>query len=626
MLFFTRRIFLAVFILGFACLPMFGQFLPSQERLRINDYSLFLDDERIVLRGTSEYAYISDPVYYNWLYPYNFCILVDGNGARQSNFLRIWMEGSSNTSGAWKSGDDPHPLFGTSSYPDYAMREQQPFKCTNYLNVQDPADYVYELDSWPDYSFDYEGMEIPKYTDRLNFIVTEARDNNVIVMLTLFDACLKDGDLFRYSAWHPHRNGNATLGYLPESGSPYPGSITSGEGQCFYNIWEWQQDVFGTYIEFNDKRLNLLGGLQREYVKRVVRSIPSDRWNVIFEIENEPKAVIAHTGHGDVNLSARWSYQVAKWIKEERPKALVAFNAHGTPFVRRGLFLLDQGADRMIDIVSIHASYNAGTGDNWQLDKPEDFNNDILWRNAEKIHILDALNRTREDAWCQDYENMSRFYIIDSDGDYEEGGVYDNNADRVREIAGIASLFGAGYNNKYSSVDNYDNPVFNETQLQQFNDRINERFFDPSQNWMYGMYNTTPPYRRSYFENNAIRCMEMWYPIIRDKEEPYSIDFKIINNGTLDDLEADDYYLYDSTTGATVKITKTLNKVYPAWSWTIPISNLPPPHKEEVTMDFPASSCSWVVHELYLQKKISENEYERVGGDTLYTVVNLVED
>jgi len=126
----------------------------------------------------------------------------------------------------------------------------------------------------------------------------------------------------------------------------------------------------------------------------------------------------------------------------------------------------------------------------------------------------------------------------------------------------------------------------------------------------------------------------MWYPIIRDKEEPYSIDFKIINNGTLDDLEADDYYLYDSTTGATVKITKTLNKVYPAWSWTIPIYNLPLPHKEGVTMDFPASNDHFILHKLFLitnpyPEPDPEKDiifYDRVGGDTLYTVVNLVED
>jgi len=147
------------------------------------------------------------------------------------------------------------------------------------------------------------------------------------------------------------------------------------------------------------------------------------------------------------------------------------------------------------------------------------------------------------------------------------------------------------------------------------------------------MYNTIPPYRRSYFENNAIRCMER-YPIIRDKGEPYSIDFKIINNPTLDDLEADNYYLYISTTGATVKMTKTLNKVYPAWSWTIPISNLPPPHKEEVTMDFPASNDHFILHKLFLitnpyPEPDPEKDiifYDRVGGDTLYTVVNLVEE
>ncbi len=108
-----KRLLLSAFILVFSCLSLFGQFLPSQERLRVNDFSLFLDDERIVLRGTSEYHYISDPLIYNELFPNNFGVLVNGTGDTKSNFLRIWMEGFSNTAGTWKAGDDPHPVFGT---------------------------------------------------------------------------------------------------------------------------------------------------------------------------------------------------------------------------------------------------------------------------------------------------------------------------------------------------------------------------------------------------------------------------------------------------------------------------------------------------------------------------------
>jgi len=160
-----------------------------------------------------------------------------------------------------------------------------------------------------------------------------------------------------------------------------------------------------------------------------------------------------------------------------------------------------------------------------------------------------------------------------------------------------------------------------------------ERFFDTVQDWMYGMYDAFPPYRRSYFENNAIRCL-LYMPIIKSKDVAYSLTISVINNPTLEDLEADNYYLYDSTTGATVKITKTLNKVYPAWSWTIPIYNLPLPHKEEVTMDFPASNDHFILHKLFLitnpyPEPDPEKDiifYDRVGGDTLYTVVNLVED
>ncbi len=615
-----KRLLLFFFILGFACFSVFTQWNPVLPRLRINDFSLFFDDERIVLRGTSDYHYLSDPLIYSELFPDNFTILIAGSGNTRSNFLRIWMEGYSNTSGLWKAGDDPHPIFGTISYPDYGKREQQPFKCLNYLGQDvNPVDYEYDLRFWPDWYDD----DIPAYEDRLLDIISEARDNNVIVMITLFDSCLKDNDAcWKCSAWNPDNNDSVqgepgTAGFLLEGMSPYPLSINLQSNYAFYDIWEWN----GNTIYFNT--LNHMGELQEGYVKRVAGSIPAEYWNVIFEIENEPKPVIADTSQGDINLSARWSHQVAKWIKKERPSSLIAFNAHGDPAIRRDLLTLDQGLVKLIDIISIHASCNAGTNDHWQLDNPQDYPSYSDWENAQKIHIKNALDRIRDDNLLQNLQNLQRFYIIDSDGD--SGNLYDNTAARVKQIAGIASIFGAGYNNKYCSIDDYDDPQFDPLLMVQFNNKINERFFDESQGWKYGKYaNQDPSYSRNYFDNNAIRCEEP-HPIIRTKNSEYSLTFNVINNGTNDDMQYDPpntvYNLYDINTKKRVDITKTLNKVYNPWDWTIPISELDNSHKDYVTMNFEASSEDSITHELVIEKQTGPYLREIIGGDVLYVTV-----
>lgn len=629
MFFSIKRLLTGVFIFSLFCFSVYAQ-VSSQERVRINDFSLFFDDERIVLRGTSDYHYISDPRIYAELFPNNFDILINGSGGVGSNFLRLWMEGASNTSGAWKAGDPPHPTFGTASYNNYALREQQPFMCTNYLdpNVTSADQYNYNLTLWPDYTYPHDGNQIPKYEDRLMDILFKARENEVFVMLTLFDTwAKKDTVLWQFSAWNPERNSQNLGEFLPYNSSPYPGDVGSESVKCFYNIWEWEENT----IDF--ETLNWLGEKQKEYVQRIAGKIPASYWNVIFEIENEPVRVIAHTGQGEINLSARWAYQVAKWIKEVRPNSLVAFNAHGDPSIRRALFTLDQGANRMIDIVSIHASYYAGNNDHWQLDDPNGwpyYGNYADWENAEKVYIREALDRIREDSLAP---IRSRFYMIDSDGDSGNSsslyGVYDNNAERVKQIAGIASIFGAGYNNKFSSIVDFDDPSFDETLLKLFHDKINERFFDEIQGWKYGKYaNQDPNYRRNYFENNAIRCLAL-SPIIKADGSPYTLGFQVINNGTYEDMiyvnDEDDstYFLYDTYTKQMEPIRKTLEKVYPPSNWTIPISNLGNNHKKGFFMEFPApeEGISYIKHELFIIKNPTQWGYERVGGDTLEAIV-----
>ena len=592
---FLKKAFLIVLVLVF-CLALFGK--VRNDKLRIEDYQVFIDDQRTAIRGGSEYHFISDPAIYPLILPDNFDILIQGNNpGTKTNLLRVWMEGMANSSGTWKSGDDPHPLLGTVSYPDYAEREQQPFMVRPGFGTRPYCKY--NLNDWPDDIWEDQ----PNYKYRLEKFIEKAKERDVIVMLTLFDACMKCYS-WETSAWHPDRNTDdygvsLTAPYL-DAGNPYP---TGGANpKAFYNIWVWN----GNEMTNN---LNGLGELQKGYVQRVVNAIPASHWNVWFEIENEPHEVIAESSGVNINLTAKWAYTVAGWIKEARNSSVIAYNAWGPSSTRETLFALENSYGQRIDVITIHAdTRNYGDGDDyWSMQDPDSPD----WLDYIENSIKIGIGRIRDNS-------SSRFFIIDSDGDYND--YYDLDPAKLAVVSGCASLFGAGYNNKSATIVDYDEPVFNIPFLKDLNDAITLPFFDLAGGTKYGSYLTYPIYRRGFFNNNVLRNI-MPVPMIVSKGVPYSLNILVVNNGTWDNFSdiggSLDLFLRDKTTGVTAIIAPDLQKVTPPTAWTIPPLDLGSSHKTTITMPMPAiEDETSIVHEIVIIKSNGIIKQE-IGGDTL---------
>ena len=591
-----KKAFLIVLVLVF-CLALFGK--VRNDKLRIEDYQVFIDDQRTAIRGGSEYHFISDPAIYPLILPDNFDILIQGNNpGTKTNLLRVWMEGMANSSGTDAGPGRNHPILDDDLYHLYAAREQQPFKVIPGFGTRPLCKY--NLNDWPD-DINYPNTRI--YVNRLDDFIKAAKERDVIVMLTLFDACMKRANNSAYwptSAWHPDRN-DVTGDYLDVS-SPYPynGQVNP---KAFYNIWVWNANGPTT-------TLNGLGELQKGYVQRVVNAIPATHWNVWFEIENEPQTVIAkNTNDDEINLTAKWAYTVAGWIKEARNSSVIAYNAWGPSSTRQELFALENSYGQRIDVITIHAdTRNYGDGDDyWSMQDPDSPD----WLDYIENSIKIGIGRIRDNS-------SSRFFIIDSDGDYNDD--YDDDPDKLAVVSGCASLFGAGYNNKSATIVDYDEPVFNIPFLKDLNDAITLPFFDLAGGTKYGSYLTYPIYRRGFFNNNVLRNI-MPVPMIVSKGVPYSLNILVVNNGTWDNFSdiggSLDLFLWDKTTGVTAIIAPDLQKVTPPTAWTIPPLDLGSSHKTTITMPMPAiEDETSIVHEIVIIKSNGIIKQE-IGGDTL---------
>jgi len=417
---------------------------------------------RIGLKGSSDYQIVTDPAILSGTTgPANLIMRLIGpdpdvSGETNINFLRIWAEGYSNASGMFQDSDrfkESWPL---------AEREEQPHKMKNgetrpYCEYD--LDYFNSENHWDDWV-------ASDYYDRVTSIIDEAQKQDVVVLFTLFDGCLKNDDTYgRFNAWHPYRNDQLD-NYLPASGGLFP---------AFYNI-------FADANNPDVNQLNRLGEIQQAYVTRMTKTL-KEYDNVVFEILNEP---YRETGH--INEAALWHWAVCEWIHAEDPDRVVAYN-HFWDEITAAMYQV-AGLMNDIGVFTVHASPGGTSPYDSFAWLTQDANGACTQSPPQaatscvdngKFVAFDYDDTFGVDAICcarkrEPQNNQEKVVIIDTDGDMAPTGVYacDENFLYILDYARLASKGGAGYMNK-TYVADFDTGALRE----EYDDFSTINFDDP---------------------------------------------------------------------------------------------------------------------------------------------------
>ncbi|HKP11364.1 MAG TPA: hypothetical protein VJZ91_04615 [Blastocatellia bacterium] len=211
-----------------------------------------------------------------------------------------------------------------------------------------------------------------RYVERLTSYITLAKQNGVVVCLTLFNDFMlrvgpgqpgtplppggfficpfndalntSDYDFIKFVDTPTARDNDKAIRQKFYSIQPPPGAVDFGNPDTWSNwaAWNNAQKLYAT---------------QRYLITQVV-SLTKDHWNVMYEISNEPRPT------DDLPQSETWLFEVASWVDGllwdanfNRRKRLVMLNL-GTGTFRESVLkrLLTGAAHHLIDVFAFHGT------------------------------------------------------------------------------------------------------------------------------------------------------------------------------------------------------------------------------------------------------------------------------